>query len=67
MSSQSRALADAKVQAMLDELARDIEDHPENLQPIDAGLVNRIRSLVAGIEVDLNQPLPPEIDEQAER
>jgi antitoxin component HigA of HigAB toxin-antitoxin module len=31
--------------------------------PIDAGLVDRIRLLTAGIEVDLDQPLPPELDD----
>ncbi len=60
MSSRSRALADATVQAMLDALAQDIDERPEVLQPIDARLVEHVRSLVAGVEVDLDQPLPPE-------
>lgn len=62
MPSQSRPLADTKVQTTLDALARDIEDHPENLLPIDADLVSRVRALVAGIEVNLDQPLPSEPD-----
>lgn len=31
--------------------------------PVDAGLVDRIRLLTADIEVDLDQPLPPEPDD----
>lgn len=39
-------------------LAQDITKHPERLQAVDAGLVDRIRSLVGGAEVDLDAPLP---------
>lgn len=39
-------------------LARDIAGHPERLQSVDAGLVQRIRSLVGAVEVDLEAPLP---------
>ena len=38
-------------------LARDIADHPERLQAVDARLVQRLRSLVGGVEVDLDTPL----------
>lgn len=38
-------------------LARDIADHPDRLQAVDASLVQRIQSLVAGVEVDLDAPL----------
>lgn len=38
-------------------LARDIADHPDRLDALDAGLVQRIRSLVDDIEVDLDAPL----------
>lgn len=41
----------------LDFLARDIANHPERLKPIDADLVQHIRSLVGSTEVDLNSPL----------
>lgn len=41
-------------------LARDIMNHPENLQAVDASLVARINSLVGDIEVDLNEPLAPD-------
>lgn len=38
-------------------LARDIASHPERLQSVDAGFVQRIQSLVGGVEVDLDAPL----------
>ena len=38
-------------------LARDIASHPERLQAVDARLVQRIQSLVGGIEVDLDAVL----------
>jgi antitoxin PrlF len=38
-------------------LARDIATHPQRLQAIDASLVQRIHSLVGGIEVDLDAAL----------
>ena len=41
-------------------LAHDIETHPERVRGIDAGLVKRIRSLVKGVEVNLNAALAAE-------
>lgn len=38
-------------------LARDIASNPERLHALDANFVRRLRSLVGGIEVDLNTPL----------
>jgi antitoxin PrlF len=38
-------------------LARDIANHPERLQTIDASLVQRIHSLVGDVKVDLGAPL----------
>jgi antitoxin PrlF len=38
-------------------LARDIASHPERLQTIDAGFVQRLKSLTGGIEVDLDAVL----------
>lgn len=38
-------------------LARDIASHPERLQAVDSGLVQRLQSLVGGIEVDLDVAL----------
>jgi antitoxin PrlF len=39
-------------------LARDLAEHPERLQAVDAGLVQRIQVLVGAVEVDLDAPLP---------
>ena len=39
-------------------LARDIASHPQRLQAVDAGLVQRLQSLVGGVEVDLDAALP---------
>ncbi len=41
----------------LDFLARDIANHPERLEPVDAGLVQRLESLVIGVKVDLDAAL----------
>jgi antitoxin PrlF len=41
----------------LDFIARDIASHPERLQAIDTDLVQRIRSLTQGVEVDLDAAL----------
>ena len=38
-------------------LARDMASHPERLQAVDAGLVQRLQSLVVGVEVDLDAAL----------
>ena len=38
-------------------LARDIASHPERLQAMDEGLVQRLQSLVGHAEVDLDAPL----------
>lgn len=48
---------------VLHALAQDIDEHPEVLQPVDAAFVERLQTLVAGVEVDLEQPLPPEPDD----
>lgn len=62
ISPESRSHSDAKAQAMLDAPAQDIDEQPEILRPVDTELVDRLRSHIAGIEVDLDQPLPPEMD-----
>ena len=40
-------------------MANDIASHPERLRAIDTGLYERIKALVAHINVDLNEPLSP--------
>ncbi len=50
--------SDPVLASFLGFLARDIASHPEHLQAIDAGLVQRLQSLTGGIEVDLDAALP---------
>ena len=38
-------------------LAHDIASHPERLRAVDAGLVQRLQSLVSGVEIDLDVAL----------
>jgi antitoxin PrlF len=38
-------------------LSRDIANHPKQLQTVDASFVQRIHSLVGGLEVDLDAAL----------
>jgi antitoxin PrlF len=40
-------------------LSNDLAQHPERLETIDASLAQRIRSLVGGIDVDLDTALSP--------
>ncbi|MFA5370977.1 MAG: type II toxin-antitoxin system PrlF family antitoxin [Sideroxydans sp.] len=49
---------DPLVGNFLDFLALDMKEHPDHIQMIDAGLADRIRSLVGHVEVDLDAPLP---------
>ncbi|MDS4027264.1 MAG: type II toxin-antitoxin system PrlF family antitoxin [Candidatus Contendobacter sp.] len=48
---------DPVLRPFLDFLARDIARHPERLQAVDAGLVQRLQALVGGVEVNLDAPL----------
>ena len=38
-------------------LATDINCHPERLQALDSGLVQRLQTLIGGVDVDLNAVL----------
>ena len=44
-------------------LSSDIKTHPESIRPVSASLAERVRSLVEGMEVDLDASLPEEEDE----
>ena len=43
-------------------MARDLAAHPEQLQAVDAGLVQRIQALVSAVPVDLAAPLSADDD-----
>jgi antitoxin PrlF len=49
---------DPVLERFLGFLARDIAGHPEHLQAVSTDLVQHIRSLVGGLEIDLDAPLP---------
>jgi antitoxin PrlF len=48
---------DPALAPFLNLLARDLVDHPERLEAVDAGFAQRIRALVGDVEVDLDAPL----------
>jgi antitoxin component HigA of HigAB toxin-antitoxin module len=47
----------------LNALASLVQAYEALCAPGDAGFVDRLRSLTAGVEIDLDQPLPPEIND----
>ena len=49
--------SDPVLDSFLGFLARDMAAHPERVQILDAGLVDRIRALVGDMDVDLDAPL----------
>lgn len=49
---------DPVISQFLGFLARDIAGHPERIQAINSDFVKRLNSLVGGLEVDLDLPLP---------
>ncbi len=48
---------DPVLEQFLDFLTRDIASHPERLRAVGTGLVDRIQSLVGGVEADLDAAL----------
>lgn len=49
--------SDQVMGAFLSFLANDIKNNPSRVQPIDSGLVARMRDLVGDMDVDLDRPL----------
>ena len=47
----------------LNALVSQAQDYELLCVPVDSGLVDRIRLLTAGIEIDLDQPPPSELDD----
>ena len=56
--AQASQAEDPVVGAFLDFLALDIANHPQRLQAIDAGLVQRLQALTRGAKLDLDAALP---------
>ncbi|NES22310.1 MAG: type II toxin-antitoxin system PrlF family antitoxin [Symploca sp. SIO3E6] len=51
---------DPVMEKFLNFLARDMTENPQNIQAINPVLVERIQSLVADVEIDLDAPLSEE-------
>ena len=49
--------SDPVVDSFLEFLSQDMKAHPEHIQKLDAGLVDRIRKLTSHVEIDLDAPL----------
>lgn len=56
--AQAPETGDPVIGQFLEFLARDMVKHPDYLQAMDIGLVQRVQSLVGDIDVDLNVALP---------
>jgi len=51
---------DPALKPFLDMLTKDIKEHPKRIQPFPNELLERMRSAIKGVEVDLNGPLTGE-------
>ncbi|MBD1865690.1 MULTISPECIES: type II toxin-antitoxin system PrlF family antitoxin [Trichocoleus] len=60
ISRASQSEDDPVLGQFLDFLAQDIKKNPQHVQAISSELVNRIQSLVANVEFDLDAPLSDE-------
>lgn len=52
--------SDPVIGEFLNFLARDMQENPQQLQTMSSELVSHVQSLVAGVELDLDAPLPEE-------
>lgn len=57
ISRVTQTESDPILKPFLDLLAQDLEHNPQRLQPISADFVDRIRSLVSDVDVDLNEQI----------
>lgn len=55
--AESEEEADPALEPFLHFLAQDIAQHPENLQALDASLLQRVQALTKGMVVDMKAPL----------
>jgi antitoxin PrlF len=60
LSRIEQAEDDPVLEQFLSFLARDLTNNPQHLQAVSSDLVNRIESLVAQLDLDLNAPLHDE-------
>ncbi len=57
LSRAEQSEADPVLEQFLAFLAQDMANNPQAIQPISSDLFQRVQSLVAGMEVDLDAPL----------
>ena len=60
ISSAEQTKSDPILGQFLNFLARDMEKNPQRLKAINSDLVNRVQSLVDGVDLDLDAPLSDE-------
>jgi antitoxin PrlF len=63
MSRDNQPEDDPVLGSFLNFLAQDIRKNPQHIQAISSDLVNRVQSLVADVEIDLDSPLSDEDEE----
>lgn len=51
---------DPALGAFLDLIEGDIKKHPEHLRAFEGALHDRLKALVGGVDVDLDEPLSPD-------
>ena len=57
LSRVHKKSTDPAINALLTFLENDIQDHPENIQPLSASMKNHAESLIADDDIDINAPL----------
>lgn len=60
ISRASQDEEDPVIANFLNFLADDINKNPQHIKPINHSMLNRVRSLVSDVEIDLNSPLSDE-------
>jgi antitoxin PrlF len=61
---ESEEAADPVVEAFLGFLERDMIARPERLRPVTRAWLDEARSLVAGVDYNIDEPLAPEDDDE---
>lgn len=60
ISRADKTESDPTLGEFLNFIARDMQKNPQHIQAISTDLLNRVQSLVAGVDVDIDAPLSDE-------
>jgi antitoxin PrlF len=60
ISSADNNESDPILGEFLNFIARDMQKNPQHIQAISTDLLNRVQSLVAGVDIDIDAPLSDE-------